>query len=275
MLFIVIALVAASALWFFFKPDAANRAEEAYQGLRGHYKIRRDKRELAGKLKDWVSRADADRRDELYDGVLEATEGLSTWLGALPAHEAEEFTQKVARFCASLNFDLAWLTDAQVARDPALKKTVEDAVLLYCVAAWRASRVQGDVRGFLAYQAWLAHPWLHKKFGLRLHSSLILRGLISIAPELNLASDEARLAAATASIKRVAEEKPEAFREVLRHLTASAEAGVGPVARPAESPAQKPAEPPAHAAIITPPPAEAEAEAKPTEDAPAAEAQVH
>lgn len=198
--------------------EATNKAGQMYQGLRGRFKFRNDTRELAKQFKQWVSQAAPAKRVELYNNLPSSAEGFAIWLSGLSTKELEQFTQKVARFCASLNFDLAWLTDAKVSHEPELKQAVEDSVLLYSLAAWRANNVQQDVTAFLAYQEWLANPKRHKRFGQALHQALIQRGLVTIPAELYLAPESERLAQATTAIRQVADENAAAFRAVLRQL---------------------------------------------------------
>ncbi len=145
----------------------------------------------------------------------------------------EQFTQRVAQFCASLNFDLAWLTDPQVSREPELKQAVEDAVLLYSLTAWRANNVQQDVKGFFAYQAWLGNPKRHNAFGQQLLGALIQRGAVTVTPELYLAPEKERLAQATAAIRKVADEDHAAFHAALRQVMRGGEAAPAAAPTPA------------------------------------------
>lgn len=214
--------------------QATAKAGQMYQGLRGRFKFRADTHELAKQFKVWVADA-TPQRDELYNTLPASADGFAIWLSGLADKDLERFTQRVARFCASLNFDLAWLNDPQVGHKPELKKAVEDAVLLYSLAAWRANNVQQDVTAFLAYQAWLGNPKRHKTFGQELHQALVQQGLVTVPAELYLAPERERLAQAMTAIRHIADENPTAFNAVLRQVV-----GVEPVATPA-SPAPVPA----------------------------------
>jgi|GEM_PF-2011213 hypothetical protein len=215
--------------------DATARAGQMYQGLRGRFKFRSDTRELAKQFKQWVVDAAPAKRVELYGSLPASAEGFALWLSGLSDKELERFTERVARFCATLNFDLAWLTDPKVSREPELKQAVEDAVLLYSLATWRANNVQQDVSSFLAYQAWLANPKQHKAFGQQLHQALIQRELVIVPPELYLASEPERLEQAASIIRKVADEHPAAFRAVLRQVAGVGNGGTA--AAPAPTPA--------------------------------------
>jgi len=267
MYILLAALAVVALLWFVLKPkwapkppdtsewtskasqaskQATAKAGQTYKGLRGRLKFRSHTHELAKQLKQWVSEAAPAKRVELYNTLPASAEGFAIWLGGLPQKELEQFTRRVARFCASLNFDLAWLTDAQVSREPELKKAVEDAVLLYSLTVWRANNVQQDVKGFFAYRAWLARPKRHRAFGQQLLGALIQRGAVTVTPELYLAPEKERLAQATAAIRKVAEEDHAALQSALRQVVGTGEAA--PAAAPAPAP-----EPVAAAAPEAPP----------------------
>ncbi|MEW5983027.1 MAG: hypothetical protein AB1806_11755 [Acidobacteriota bacterium] len=243
-------LVVLVVLWFALKPKwapkppdttewtgkasqaskkASAKAGEMYRGLRGRLKFRRDTRELAKQFKQWVVGSALGDRKQMYDGLPSSAAGFATWLHDLSPTELEDFTRGVARFCGQLNFDIAWLTNTQLAREPELKQTVEDATLLYSLAAWRAGRVQRQVRNFLAYQDWLTKPERHKDFGQQLYRALLDAKLMSVPPELYLASEKERLAQAVAAIRKVADDDPAAFRAVLHQLGAGVTPAPAPV----------------------------------------------
>ncbi len=251
-MYILSALIIVAIIWFVLKPrwapkppdttewagkaskaskQATAKAGQMYQGLRGRFKFRSDTHELAKQFKQWVSEAALSKRVELYGSLPASAEGFAIWLSGLSDKDLAQFTQRVARFCASLNFDIAWLTDAQVNREPELKQAVEDTVLLYSLATWRANSVQRDVTSFLAYRAWLANPKQHKAFGQQLHGVLIQRGLVTVPPELYLAPEKERLAQAATAIRQIADENPTAFYAALRQV-----AGVSEGAANAASP---------------------------------------
>ncbi len=222
--------------------QATSQAGQMYQGLRGQFKLRADSGNLSKQFKQWVVDSGLSKRDELYATLPASADGFAIWLGETNDKELEHFTRQVAQFCASLNFDIAWLTDPEIGRDPTLKKAVEDAVLLYSLAAWRSSNVQQEVQNFLAYRAWLANPKRHKQYGQRLHQILIQEGLVVVVPDQYLASEQERFEQAVAAIRKVAEENPAAFAAALRCIE---EPKSGETTAPA--PTQEPAEPAAPA----------------------------
>jgi hypothetical protein len=173
---------------------------------------------LGKQFQQWVADAALPKRTELSNRLPAQMEDFAAWLSGLSAQELEQFTAQVARYCDSINFDVAWLTDATVAREPELKQAVEESILLHSLGAWRAGNVQSRAQVALTYQAWLTHPERHQKFGQELHKILIERGLVTVPPELYLAPEKERLAQAATAIRHVAAENPDAFRLVLRQL---------------------------------------------------------
>lgn len=251
-MYILTALIIVAILWFVVKPRIAGkppdtaewtgRAGKMVKRLRGRFRFRGDRRELARQFKHWAADAAMPKRAVLSGSLPEAVEGFAAWLGGLSERDLEQFTKKVARFCATVGFDIAWLTDAEVARKPELRQAVEDAVLLYSLGAWRADSVQLDAQVFLEYRAWLANPNRHKAFGQHLHQVLIKRGLVVVPSDLFLASEKERLAQAGAAIRRVADDHPAALHLALRQVAGASEeplpAAPAPVsAAPAPAPA--------------------------------------
>jgi len=197
---------------------ATDKAGKMYEGVSGKLKLRRDKGELARRFKAWVANASLNKQARLYDSLPIATEGFAAWLAALPPQETEAFCDKVARFTASLGFDLAWLVDAKLDGQPELEQAIEEAVALYSIAAWRANTVQSQVRVFLAFQQWLAHPNRHRALGQKLYGELVRQGLVMTSPDLYLAPEKERAAEAVRAIKEIAEAKPAALNSVLADI---------------------------------------------------------
>jgi hypothetical protein len=214
--------------------QAGSQAGQMYSGVRERFKPRTDIRQLAKQFKQWVSDAALPKREEFYSALPASADGFAVWLGALSEQDLQAFTLKVAQFCDAMDFDLAWLNDPQVIRDPEMKKSIEDIVLLYSLSAWHANNVQQDVKAFLAYKDWDANPKQNKAFGQRLHQVLFQQGMVTIPTELYLASEQQRMDQAIAAISLAAQENPVAFHAALRQATAKP---VEPVEQLAEQPA--------------------------------------
>ncbi len=201
---------------------------QPYQGWGGGFRFRNGTRELAKQLKQWIADAASPKRVALSTTLPAQTENFAGWLNGLTDKELEQFAATVARYCAAVNFDLGWLNNAQVSREPELKQAVEDAVLMSALGAWRADSVHQDVTVFLTYHAWRAKPNQHKEFGQALHQVMIERGLVTVPSELYLAPEKERLAQAATAICQVADKNPAVFNLVLRQL-AGAPAEPAPV----------------------------------------------
>lgn len=245
-MYILATIALAAVLWVLLAPGGAEKAEAMYDGLRGRLKFRTDTRELSNAFRQWATEASASKRAEQVGAAAASSDGFARWLSSLSDDEQDAFTRQVARFCASVGFDLGWLSSADVAREPELKKAVEDTVLLYSLAVWRARRVEGEVRSFLAYQAWVAKPKRHRAFGQKLHRALVERKLITVPAELYLASEEDRAKQAFEAITALAESNRDAFNEVLRNLEAQ------PAAQPEAAPAAQAKAAPASTTTTTP-----------------------
>ncbi|MDE3090329.1 MAG: hypothetical protein KGJ80_13185, partial [Chloroflexota bacterium] len=191
---------------------------QKYKGVRGLFRLRNDRRELAKQFKQWSVNAAFPKRVALSDTLPMSAENFAAWVSGLGDKELERFADKVARYCSSVNFDVAWQDDPQLGYAPELKQLVEDSVLIYALGAWHPDSVQSDVPIFLAYRAWRADPDRHKKFGLKLHQVLIECGQVTAPPELFLASEKERKAQAITAICKIADENPAAFRLALRQL---------------------------------------------------------
>lgn len=243
MLWILIAVLVVVAAWLYFKPAwapktdkvqagvdksvqfATDKAGKMYDGVAGRLKLGRDRKQLANKYRNWVAEKSLGKQTQMYDSLPEHANGLTTWLAGLSDKEMAAFSEKVARFAASLGFDLEWLVNDKVNDYPELKQTIEESVALYSIAAWRASNVQQEVRAFLAFQAWLANPAKNRALGQKLYSALVQQGLVMTSPDLYLATEKERMGEAVRAIKQAAEAKPEAVNAVLRGIMNPSENG--------------------------------------------------
>jgi len=237
-MFILAALIVVLAVWVLVRPSwappppstrrlsaranqvgesAANTGRRVYSGVRGRLKLRSDKKELAQRFRLWASESAMSDRAHLTESLPSFSESFTAWLGRLPDKQAVDFSQEVAHFCAEQNFDIAWLNDPQVNSDAPLKQAVEDAVLLYGLAWWRANQVQYDVQALLKLKAFLANPARreHKAFGQQLFSALADEGLVQMSPALVTAGEKERLAYMTSAIQQASLQHPNQFSIVL------------------------------------------------------------
>ena len=253
MWWLIFAVVIVAGLWLYFKPAWApqptqvqgelaksvrlvgDQAGKMYVGLGGWLKLRRDKTQLVSQFKTWTATStlnDAAANADLAGAAKE----LNAWLATLSEKELQAFCDKVAHFTAALGFDLAWLWDDQLRGQAELKHALEEAVALYCITAWRAQRVQDDVRAFVAWERWQAHPNKHRALGQKMYTALVQNGMIMMDPAMYVAPAKARWAQMNRSIKEVAQGHPETISAVVRQIVlARPQVESEPVPAPAQA----------------------------------------
>jgi hypothetical protein len=177
----------------------------------GRFPLRR-RPELAGQFKEWLSQAELDRRTAIYKTLPADAADFTTWLQGLGDKDLGDFAQELAEFCHGQGFDLAWLADAQVPVD--MKRVVEEAVGLYCLAAWKSR----GLSPYAAYRAWQSDPGNEKHLGFaqRLYSRLVVEGLATARSDLLYAPEKERYAFIVQSMQAVATQDPKTFAILLR-----------------------------------------------------------
>ncbi len=235
MWWLIFGLLIVIGVWLYFKPAWApqptqvqgelaksvrlvgDRAGTMYAGLGGWLKLRRDKSQLVTQFQTWAATDTLNQAAANAELAGTAAE-LKTWLATLSDKELKMFCDKVAHFTAALGFDLAWLWDDQLRGQAELKRALEEAVALYCITVWRAQRVQDEVRAFVAWDRWQAHPNKHRALGQKMYTALVQNGMIMMDVEMYTASDKARWAQMNRSIKEVARANPEAVSAIVRGM---------------------------------------------------------
>lgn len=175
---------------------------------------------LPPKFREWVAIAPLQKR---VKRVSVSVKAMKNWLTSLDAAESEIFTEQVAAFTSNLNFELGWLVDQELEDQPDLKKTLEEAVSLYCLANFKALLVQDELRTFISFKAWQESPTHEEYLELtqRIFSKLVEKGVAQAAPsELLLASEEEREEHAVLQIRNVLKENREIFNAVFKEVIA-------------------------------------------------------
>jgi hypothetical protein len=184
-------------------------------GVEGKVRLpfRRGK-DLATQFKEWVGQAELAKRTAVYKALPADAAGFTAWLQGLADEDLGGFVKELAAFCKGLGFELAWLVDPKV--EGAMKQAVEEAVGLYCLAAWKGR----DVRPFVAYRAWQSAPGKkeNQAFAQRLYSKLVGAGLATSTPDLLLAPEKERQAYVAEAIEAAAAQDPKAFVGLLRDV---------------------------------------------------------
>ena len=220
------------------KPKSASKKKSAkpkplYNGIRGNFKFRNDTRELVKRFKQWSAEPNAVQNTQLVATLPASVTDFAVWLGGLSIADLDQFAQRVARQCATVNFDPGWLYDSQVGNDPHFRQAVEDAVMAYSLGTWYANGAQQDLRVFLEYRAWLGNPSRHQDFGQVLTQVMIEQGLIAMPADLYLASEKERNDYAVSAVSKVLTEKPAEFYAALHVIVPNDGSAATPLAQTA------------------------------------------
>lgn len=177
----------------------------------------RRRKDLATQFKEWVDEAALDKRTAVYKGLPKDATGFTDWLQALSDQDLAGFVQELSAFCKGLDFELAWLVDPE--RGGELKQAVEEAVGMYCLAAWKGR----EVRPFVTYRAWQSAPEKEENqaFAQQLYSKLVETQLATWTPDLLLASEKERQAYVAEAIEAAEAQDPKAFIGLLREVALS------------------------------------------------------
>ncbi len=145
---------------------------------------------------------------------------LAERLAVLPNEQQVIFTTQVADFCSTLNFELEWLIDQKLERDPHLQAELTQVVIDYAQVQWRAMILQPDLYTFITVELWLQEPTstAHREMARQLFNELSDRELVSVSPNMLLASDEERVDYSVQMVRQVAKEDHQAFQSAVREV---------------------------------------------------------
>jgi hypothetical protein len=189
--------------------ESVEKAGERFSGERSAPRVRP---ELAARFKEWLSQAELDRRTTVYKQLPTDAADFTAWLLELGDKDLGDFSQGLAVFCQGQGFDLAWLSDAQVPGE--MKHAVEEAVGLYCLAAWKSR----NLAPLVSYRAWLADPENPKNnaFAQRLYSRLVESGMATARSDILWAPEKERHSFIAQSMQTVATQDPKTFVALLK-----------------------------------------------------------
>ncbi len=157
--------------------------------------------ELAERLAAWAMKKVSQKNDLLPTD----SQDFLAWLGNLSKAEKRGLGKQVESFCHSQNFELTWVVDAQLKGNTPFLQSLADIVLLYCLAQWRASQRQADVKAFWAWQSWLEKlkSKAYKNLNQTLYTQLVDKGIAFSPPSsLLMAADEIRYEYVIQAIRR-------------------------------------------------------------------------
>lgn len=153
---------------------------------------------------------------------------LKAWLTGLSTDAASALADQLDDFCASLGFELRWLLDGTMSRDPDIQQEAIAVVADYCRACWHAAQGYNDFETFKVLQDMEQAPFTRKRRDLarRLFGELVKREMASsVPPDLFLASEKEREEHMAKAIQYAAEEYRDRFKTVLKEVVAAEEAG--------------------------------------------------
>lgn len=166
---------------------------------------------------------------------------LRAWIGILSKEQIAALTEQLSLFCTNLGFELIWLADGQIGKDPALEPAVKEVVESYCRACWRATQVQGDLELLKILMAIETGPFSKEQQALsqKLFAELVKQGMAPpVSPELFVAPEKERQAVMMEAIRTAADTNRTAFNQVLKAVITMEATPAAPAAE--EAPAQKP-----------------------------------
>ena len=213
---------------------SGTKVTAAFKGLWQRVRGRRRDGNLARQFQAWVVDSGSPDRKQFYQGIPQTAGAFSDWLAGLRSEEIELFSQRISDVVSGWNIQIDWLVGEQLQRVPALRQAVEESVLLHCLAHWRASQAQSDIRTFVTFQAWQQDPHAgrQKELNQKLYSRLVEKGLLEApAPDLLLASEDRRHDYVVQALRQASQADVTAFSSTLQEIAAPL-----PETMPAEQP---------------------------------------
>jgi hypothetical protein len=257
LLVILLGIAIAAGIWFIIvrprratetesKPEVCEMVEDTKVRTDGLLRRLRDKiswhrrnGQLHQQFRQWVANITLPNRKQFYDSIPLAAQGFSDWLAGISPQEVETFSQRVSQAISGWNIQLGWLVNHELDRTPALKQAVEDSVLLYCLACWRATQAQDDIQTFMTFQAWQRDPYAERQRDLnhQMFVRLVESGeLTAPSPSLFLAPEQQRREYVVQALRQLSDKDPAAFNAALQETTKT-----GPVVTAeTEAPSEKP-----------------------------------
>ncbi len=199
-----------------------------------------NKAEVAKKFQNWAE-------TNIEDAQLKA------WLMGLSPEAAGALVEQLADFCFNLGFELEWLLEDTMSRDPEIKQEAVAVVTSYCRACWSAAQSYTDFELFKLLQEVEQAPFTrkHRDLSRRLFGELVNREMAASVPaELFLASEKEREEHMTKAIQQAAETNRDGFKTVLKDVLAAqaqeapaSTNGASQSASSEEKPAEEPEKP--------------------------------
>lgn len=86
---------------------------------------------------------------------LRDEQSIRAWVTNLPEPGLRALVRELNEFCRELNFELVWLVDEALGKEPAVRATLREIVVMYCGNCLQAVELQPQLVEFRAYLALL------------------------------------------------------------------------------------------------------------------------
>ncbi|GEM_PF-3896414 len=175
-------------------------------------------------FRQWASGGAFENRAATFNSGGAAAE-FKSWVESLSVDEIKALDALVNDFCADQHFSFGWLGDAELEQgDPDLKQALEEAVMLFSLACWKANRVQKDVEALAVYENWLEDPYKGKNLTISqaLFARMVDERKVKASPELLLAPEKERREFVVNTVKDFASRERKAFNAMLKGVLAEA-----------------------------------------------------
>ena len=170
------------------------------------------RQKLLEEYRQWVNSSSLAKKSDLYSGLAEEASVFTAWLQRQSPQDAELFLEKITNYCRMLEIDLRWVFDPDVPDE--VKGNVEEAVILYSLATWKAQ----DVQPFAAYKSWQEAP--NKKenldFARSLFSHLVDQRMATTLPDLMLSDENTQNEYIRQAIESAANKNSQRFTSILK-----------------------------------------------------------
>ncbi len=190
------------------EPSFTSRITEGLKGI-GDWFGNNKQEALSANFRQWAAES------------LEQEEGLKAWLASLSDEGVQALSGQLASFSADLNMDLEWLLNGQLEEEPELKQALEEIVVAFCLACWKATQVQDEVEVYTTYQNLEDNPNSRKNRDLtqQLFVTMVNKELVPAAStELFVATDKERHTYMLAAVRDVANKDRATFDSVLKEV---------------------------------------------------------
>ena len=180
---------------------------------------------LTEQFQSWVKDAKLDKE-------------LKAWLEYLPDDEAKVFGKGLATYCAKLDFNLAWLGESTLDKEPELKKLVETSVISYCTTQWNVAKANEDITLLKTWLTVQQYPYKkkHQQLYRKLFATLLDKKLIKVdLTGYIYAEPEEKMKQTMEFVNQVAEDNRKAFNAVLKEVLTANRSDGKPISKEASS----------------------------------------